>query len=483
MNPLLVSTQSPATAGTPGVQPAVEETAAFGAVFHRAITDAEDDSSPHAAEGRELAEGGPAESGELPEQAVVERETLADDATGDGFGAIWSAELHRDTAIAKAPTSGATPNAEEEANDPASLVTPEAQAEDALGLAAFGWGSARQPAAAAGGPAPPPEYVAPASSVADPQGNSRRDVPGAAPEVSANAQPAVVQTAPEQGVSDVPAPPRAPHADEARPAVARFGPEIKAAADRAELAGLESAIVLEKGAGRAPAEEMGLNVWADRLRERTQPTQSQVEAEAPEPEAAQLAPAATQMSGEAGADGAGSEAGSERSTPTMTVSKPQNSAEEFQVALRTVDTSSSPAQDKPLALEARPGATRVAVAVEDIVRGRAQMTEANATARVEVELDGQRISVRVQIQDGRVDVEIGGMDASEISKLERELSERLQGHDLNLGDLTQDTGNGRDGREQVEGEASARGSAEAESPDTPRVDAALLHDGAVYVTA
>ena len=269
------------------------------------------------------------------------------------------------------------------------------------------------------------------------------------------------------------------HAHSQRPSVGQPNPKtieasvtagLLAASDAAARGGLSGAIVLDDAGA-----DLGMNVWADRLRGATERA---IEALAESPDA--VAQLSTQ--GEA-SDLGGDGEPQNGSTPSTPVSKQEKHLPGFQIPTATVDTVSSPETGQ--AWSPRPTA-RVAAAVEEIIRGRANLSETNASARVEVEVDGQRISVRVHVRNGRVDVEVGGLDPAELARLHDDLGEQLRGHDLTLGDLTQDTG--RDRRSQREADEAAASDAAAETEAIADAaarldDARRRHDGAVYVTA
>ncbi len=474
MNPLPIAAAAPPKpARTHDVRPGSTENPEFEAAFARA-SGADDDKAPRiqGSEDPDTAQKGPAR----PEDADL-----------TGFG--WMGQPVLAQPEQEAGGIQVEPAAEEEDAAPVPLFAAIAE-----GLAVDvatpqdNTGPAPAPAAGAGGSDPRMGGHFGAAWTTTPDLHSAAE--------RADAQAAPIGPAPQQEGSAAPrraaelAPVTAPGQANAAadPVVADTGRAADAAIAQVEnTAQLGAVIVMERNAAAATA-DLGMNLWADRLRAEA-PAEAPVdpvpEAE-PEAEAEQTVVAAQQLGAQTdgGSDMTGGDTPEQASTPTTTVSKPEDSAARFQIPTATVDTSSSPGEATAENLHNRPTA-KVAVAVEEIIRGRSSLGETDATARVEIELDGQRISVRVQVRDGRVDVEIAGMDPAELAALKDDLGERLRGHELTLGDLTQDTGNGPHHREEArDADATNAAPDEVESAADKNVEAARLrHDGAVYVTA
>jgi hypothetical protein len=471
MNPLLLAASAPQTSARTGdLRPVPTDEQAFGDAFARA-SEEEADVEDEVQEAAQPSQGDePDHNGADPELATF------------GWAAV-SPESSRRSAAAP-PTATVVPeDAEGDSDAAAAFAAPPVQlravefkpgtGKDAPLTAQTNMGSASFGAAWSLGPAVAPR-TAPGRSAADGDVTPPARTAQSPDAAGAPAQ----QLTPEAGLPGPFTPPAAPRA--ATQHVAARAVEVAQEMTHR----FSDAIVVEHSTAAASGADLGMNVWADRLRAEAPAENAEAPAEVDaEVETAANAAVPAQAQGDSGSDLAGGDTPEHASTPTTTVSKPEESAARFQIPTAAVDTSSSPGEAKLEHLHNRPTA-RVAVAVEEIVRGRSSLSETDATARVEVEVDGQRISVRVQVRDGRVDVEIAGMDPAELAALKDDLGERLRGHELTLGDLTQDTGTGsREQREAQEATDADAQTATAEDANQSVEAARLRHDGAVYVTA
>lgn len=95
------------------------------------------------------------------------------------------------------------------------------------------------------------------------------------------------------------------------------------------------------------------------------------------------------------------------------------------------------------------------------------------SAKVELSVNGETISVKVSVRGGRVDVDVKGLDGGELAQLRESLGSDLETMSMALGELRQDaqSGDTRHGRgERAEvgaGEALNIGSVRGSSGDAP----------------
>jgi hypothetical protein len=234
-----------------------------------------------------------------------------------------------------------------------------------------------------------------------------------------------------------------------------------------------------------------LNLWVDRLRE----TDGKGQAQTPDPEVAEEAgPMAAKTliaQGGAGQTGSGASGGqsSERPQVQPTVRlDPTNTT--FQTIADEVNVRSPTMKGSLDVTQAR--SARLAARLDEIIRGQARMTESGSVARVEVEIDGERISLRVRLVGNVVDVSLAGLEAAEIDQLRDELSERLREHAMELGDLRQEMGSEEERRAEEESGSGADGASgrtgdrDGASADRDQRRTELQrarHDGTLYVTA
>lgn len=141
----------------------------------------------------------------------------------------------------------------------------------------------------------------------------------------------------------------------------------------------------------------------------------------------------------------------------------------FEVQLRSVDVMNDVRQGP--SRTSRPGA--VSSAVQEIVRMRLSEEAGQTSAKVELSVNGETISVKVSVRGGRVDVDVKGLDGGELAQLRESLGSDLETMSMALGELRQDaqSGDTRHGRgERAEvgaGEALNIGSVRGSSGDAP----------------
>lgn len=81
-----------------------------------------------------------------------------------------------------------------------------------------------------------------------------------------------------------------------------------------------------------------------------------------------------------------------------------------------------------------------AAAIREKVQIQKPDAEGNASAKLEVKVGDERLLIEVRMKNGRVDVDVKGMDPSELARLREELGPEMERQKLSLGDFKSDDG-------------------------------------------